>query len=126
MTTLLAAITRPILVGYPLMGYTNSLCHPCVQISSQRSMCIACEKGRVDIKGEQQVTCAGRGGLIRRHDSVRDLIRQQVEKTGFVVEIEKNANSDDRSRPGDLKIIRWKEGRDLYVDYAIINPEMAK
>ena len=35
MTTLLAAIMRPILVGYPLVGYTDSLCHPHVHISSE-------------------------------------------------------------------------------------------
>ena len=35
MTTLLAAITRPILVGCSLVGYTNSLCHPHLSISSE-------------------------------------------------------------------------------------------
>ena len=74
--------------------------------SPRKTMCIACKKGRVDKQGEHQVMCAGRGGLIMRHDSIRDLLMQQLEKCGYAVQIEKNAGSPDRSKPGDLKISR--------------------
>ena len=89
-------------------------------------MCIACKKDRIDISGEHQVTCAGRGGLIMRHDSIKELLKQKLEETGYTVELEKNAGSDDKSKPGDLKVLRWREGRDLYIDCSIINPKMAK
>ena len=41
---------------------------------------------------------------------------------GITVELERNAGSDDRSKPGDLKILCWKEGRDLYIDVSCVNP----
>ena len=90
-------------------------------VSPRKTMCIACRKGRVDKHGEHQVMCAGRGGFVMRHDSIRDLLKQQLEMCAYVVKIEKNAGSPDRSKPGDLKISRWEEGRDLYIDCAIIN-----
>ena len=57
-----------------------------------------------------------------RHDSLRDLLKKELENSGFTVELEKNAGSDDRSKPGDLKVLRWKEGRDLYIDVSCVNP----
>ena len=60
-----------------------------------------------------------------RHDSIRDLLKQEIENAGFTVEIERNAGSDDRSRPGDLKVLRWK-GRDLYIDVSCVNPMTMK
>ena len=75
-------------------------------VSPRKTMCIACKKGRVDKQGEHQVMCAGRGGTTMRHDSIRDLLKQQLDKCGYVVEIEKNAGYPDRSKPGDLKICR--------------------
>ena len=77
--------------------------------------------GRTDIKGEHQVTCAGRGGLIMRHDSIKHLLQQELKNAGFKTELEKNAGSPDKSRPGDIKDLNWEEGRDLYIDSAIIN-----
>ena len=37
------------------------------RIAPRADICGACQPGRVDIRGEHQVTCAGRGGLIMRH-----------------------------------------------------------
>ena len=96
-----------------------------LRVSPRRGMCIACKKDRIDIKGEHQVTCSGRGGLIMRHDSIKELLKQQIENCGYVVELEKNAGSDDRSKPGDLKVLRWREGRDLYIDVSVINAKMS-
>ena len=93
-----------------------------LQVTPREGMCVACKKGRSDIYGEHQVTCGGRGGLIMRHDSLRDLLKKELENAAFTVELEKNAGSDDRSKPGDIKILRWKEGRDLYIDFSCVNP----
>ena len=35
-----------------------------------------------------------------RHDSLRDLLKKKLENAGFTVELEKNAVSDDISKPG--------------------------
>ena len=56
------------------------------------------------------------------HDSIKHLLRQELSNAGFTTEMEKNAGSEDKSRPGDVKVINWDEGKDLYIDCAIINP----
>ena len=43
-----------------------------------------------------------------RHNSIRDLLKQELENLGYIVEMEKNAGSEDRSKPGDIKILRWE------------------
>ena len=96
------------------------------KIAPRNSICAACLKARADVKGEHQVGCSKRGSLIMRHDSIRDLLRQELENLGYTVQIERNAGSDDKSRPGDLKILRWKNGRDLYIDCSVINPKRQK
>ena len=78
-------------------------------VSPRKTTFIACRKGRVDKEGEHKVMFTGSGSLIMRHNSIRDLLEQQLEKCGYVVETETNAGSPDRSKPGDLKICRWKE-----------------
>ena len=83
-----------------------------LRVSPRGGMCITCKKDRIDIRGEHQVTCSGRGGLIMRHDSIKELLKQQIERCSYDVQFEKNAGSDDRSKPGDLKVLRWREGRD--------------
>ena len=88
----------------------------------RRSNCGACRMGRADIKGEHQVTCGGRGGLIIRHDSIRDLHRKEIDNAGFTTEIVRKAGSSDKSRPGDIKVLNWKDGKDLYIDVVIVIP----
>ena len=58
-----------------------------------------------------------------RHDSIKHLLQQELSNAGFTTEMEKNAGSEDKSRPGDVKVINWDEGKDLYIDIAIINPK---
>ena len=77
------------------------------QVTPKRTICGAFRMGRADIKGEHQVTCGGRGGLIMRHNSIRDLLRQELSNAGYTTEIERNAGSPDKSRPGDIKILNW-------------------
>ena len=60
--------------------------------------------------------------MLIRYDSLRDLLKKELENTGFIVEVEKNAGSYDRSKRGDLKVLRWEEGRDLYIDFSCVNP----
>ena len=48
-----------------------------------------------------------------RHDCIRDLLRQELENAGFTVEIEQNSGCGDKSKEGDVKVMRWKEGTDL-------------
>ena len=60
-------------------------------------MCPACKGGRVDIRGEHQGCYRGRGGLIMRHDCIRDLLRQELNNAGFTVEIEQNSGCGDKT-----------------------------
>ena len=57
---------------------------------------------------------------------MRDLLKQELENAGHKVEIERNAGSDDKSKPGDLKVLRWERGLDLYIDISCINPKTDK
>ena len=57
-----------------------------------------------------------------RHDSIRDLLRQEIDNAGLTTEIERNAGSSDKSRPGDIKVLNWEDGKYLYIDVAIVNP----
>ena len=94
------------------------------RVNPRMSLCGNCRSGRADIRGEHQVTCNGKAGLIMRHDSLRDLLRQELSNAGYRVEIERNAGSCDRSKPGDVKVLNWEEGKDLYIDISIINPKV--
>ena len=96
------------------------------RVAPRKSLCGNCRTGRADIHGEHQVICSGRSGLIMRHDSIRDLLRQELANAGYRVETERNAGSKDRSKPGDVKVLSWDEGKDLYIDCAIINPKTAE
>ena len=57
-----------------------------------------------------------------RHDPIRDLLQQEINNAGFATEIERNAGSIDIGRPGNIKVLNWVDGKDLYIDVAIVNP----
>ena len=58
-----------------------------LQVAPREGACVACKKGKSDIHGEHQVTCGGRGGLIMRHNTLRDLLKIELENAGFTVEL---------------------------------------
>ena len=44
-----------------------------------------------------------------RHDSIKYLLQQELTNGGFITEIEKNAGSEDKSYPGDVKVLNWEK-----------------
>ena len=61
--------------------------------------------------------------MVRRHNDVRDCLGRICQLAFIGVEIEKNGLSEkSRERPADIFIPNWKDGKDAWVDVAIINP----
>ena len=75
---------------------------------------------------EHQVYYDGCGGLIMRHNSIWDLLQQELLNAVYKTEIESNAGSPDRCRPGVLNVLNWEKGNDLCIPCAIINPMTKK
>ena len=73
-------------------------------VSPYQIKCRLCKGGRCDVKGEHQVTCAGLGSRVWRHDLVRDLLAQELKNAGYEVKIEQNGGSRLRDRAGDILV----------------------
>ena len=76
-----------------------------MKISPRWTICIVFRKARADSRGEHQVVCSNRACLIIRHKAIKDRPRQEIENTGYTVEVERNAGSDDKTKPGGLKVL---------------------
>ena len=50
------------------------------------------------------------------------MIGQACRQAGYEVQFEDNGGLTDGRRPGDVRVRRWKLGKDLLIDCAIIDP----
>ena len=86
--------------------------------------CLCCKFGVCDVKGEPSVMCPGAAALVKRHDSVRDMIAKAAREAGFTVSLEHGGDlNDSKRRPGDVCIYNWNGCKHLLIDVAIINPQ---
>jgi hypothetical protein len=93
-------------VGIPIYPQGTKTCQLC--------------KGSCDGFGDHASYCSTGGGLIRRHDRIRDYLVSECRKCGFQVEVEsRNVFTYNSKKPGDLKILSIEAGEDLLVDVAV-------
>ncbi len=93
-------------IGIPIFPQGTKTCQLC--------------KGSCDGFGDHASFCSTGGGLIRRHDRIRDYLASECRKGGFLVEVEsRNVFMYNSKKPGDLKIMSIQAGEDLLVDVAV-------
>ena len=90
---------------YPLSGKACSLCG-----------------GSCDCFGDHASFCSTGGGLIRRHDRIRDYLAAEWRKAGFSVDIEpRDLLSYNQRKPGDFRVFSFTPNEDLLVDVSIVS-----
>jgi len=83
--------------------------------------CPGCSKVK-NLNMYHAVSCKRYGGLIRRHDMVKDVIAEICHKSRMYCEVEPpQAFLGDKSRP-DILIRFGNDGHDLAYDLTIVNP----
>ena len=86
--------------------------------------CGFCDKV-MDSKSSHDLDCK-KNGVIRRHDAIRDCLGSICKAACIGVQTEQSGLSEKtRERPADIFIPNWKEGKDAWVDVAVINSSCA-
>ena len=99
-------------LGVPL----HSSPHPCPECG-----------GTADALGDHQIHCNGNGDRISRHNAVRDVIYAAAQSA--VLAPTKEASSlipGSSSRPADILLPTWSQGRPAALDVHIISPLQQK
>ena len=90
---------------YPLSGKACSLCG-----------------GACDSYGDHASFCSTGGGLIRRHDRIRDYLAGEWRKAGFSVDIApRDLLSYNQRKPGDFRVLSYTPNEDLLVDVSVVS-----
>ena len=87
-----------------------------------QSRCPSCRVHEIDKKGNHAITCHGAYSTSLRHHAIRHLIGEACRSAGFEVGYEHNGGLTDGRRPGDVIVRRWRLGKDLLIDCAVIDP----
>ena len=87
-----------------------------------KGQCPCCTFQEINKKGNHAVSCHGAYSTSLRHHTIRNLIGQACRQPGYEVQFEDNGGLTDGRRPGDVRVRRWKLGKDLLIDCAIIDP----
>ena len=77
----------------------------------------------MDTMGDHALSCRKDGDGIARHNSVARVIFRYAREGG--VQAKWDAQSPlarDNSRPGDVILQEWHNGRPLYLDVSVVNP----
>ena len=86
------------------------------------SRCPSCRFHEIGKKGNHAIQCHGAYSTSLRHHAVRNLIAQACRTAGYEVNIEDSGGLNDGRRPGDVRVKRWRLGKDLLIDCAVIDP----
>ena len=94
---------------------------PLVSHGCEAPVCPGCE-APVDIYGDHLLSCP-RNNFSRRHNAVQEALASILTQCGqgFRKEarLPDSKDTDDHSRPGDLLLTAWQDGRDVAVDLTI-------
>ena len=86
--------------------------------------CGFCDKV-IESNSSHDLDCK-KNGVIRRHDAIRDCLGSLCKAACIGVKIEQSGLSQKtRERPADIFIPNWKDGKDAWVDVAVINSSCA-
>ena len=84
--------------------------------------CTFCKGGWCDVKGDHAAMCGGGTSRCLRHNNIRNTIAKAVRDVGFRTDLEHGGGLGDQRRPGDIIVYNLRNGRDLLIDVAVINP----
>ena len=92
------------------------------QVSVVRK-CSACDNAIMDTLGHHALVCPNRPDRILRHNAIRDSIFFTCQKAALSPEMETHGEiSNYNSKPGDVVIPYWIDGRRCLLDVGITNP----
>ena len=90
----------------------------CVDVGSTCPVCEAVP----DPMGDHHITCKGNGGLIRWHDSLRNVIFVAAQSAALAPRKEvPTLIADSSSCPADVSLPCWKHGRPAAIDVTVIS-----
>lgn len=93
--------------------------------SGQSSSCTVCSSP-LDPYGDHQVGCRGNRDLIRRHDSLRDIIFAAAQSSALAPRKEMpSLIPGSCARPADVFLPQWDGGRPAALDITVISPLQA-
>ena len=73
--------------------------------------------------GDHLVTCRGNGDMIRRHDSLRDVIFSAAQSAALALKKEvPSLVPGSSSRSADVFLPCWKRGRSAAFDVTVVSP----
>ena len=79
--------------------------------------------GTADPFGDHQVGCGGNGDRITRHNAIRDVVFNAAQSAALAPSKEMpNLIPDSLSRPADVFLPTWSQGRSAAVDIHVISP----
>jgi hypothetical protein len=88
-------------------------------LEQRKQRCSGCQK-ELDIWGDHGLECKFGGGLIRRHDDLRDITFAACSQSHFNPKKEVNHLLPESSaRPGDIFIPVWNRGRPAALDITV-------
>ena len=93
-----------------------------LDVRPNEGRCPSCSWHVIDKKGEHAITCHGAYSTSLRLHAIRDLIGQACRQAGYEVVFEDSGGLSDGRRPGDVSVRRWKSGKDLLIDCAVVHP----
>ena len=74
----------------------------------------------MDDMGDHAISCATAGDRIAKHDTLVCSLAESLRKANISVKTELgDPNQADQTRPGDLVLLNWREGQDLYLDFSV-------
>ena len=93
-----------------------------VQMLEEGSRCAACQSA-ADYFEDHHVSCGGNGDRIHRHDSLRDSLLAPAQSAALAARKEvPSLIPGASSRPADLYLPCWKNGKPAVLDVTVIFP----
>src|SRR4051812_48931678 len=75
--------------------------------------------GVLDTTGDHAVTCVVTGQATRSHYELRQVLYNVAQAAGYAPQKEKSPTKDTQTRPADLLLPLWTDGRPLAIDIGI-------
>ena len=92
-----------------------------LQMTKEDSLCPVCDTIS-DSMGDHHVTCRGNGDMIRRHDSLRDVLFSAAQSAALAPKKETpSLIPGSSSRPADIFLPCWKRGKPAALDVTVIS-----
>ena len=72
----------------------------------------------MDIYGDHTISCSSYGQRHYKNNSLVNLVAEEC--SSHLISVRKEV-SVDNTRPGDIVLRNWQNGRDLYLDFSVIS-----